>query len=140
MPTNIDVFNLGGLILANHDRENIILERFVSPPDPDTRAPDEPAALPDASPETIRVKWEEAMHDVPYERGETILEAAKRAGIEPPFSCEEGYCSSCLFKLVKGRVNMRLNDCLTQEDIDDNLFLGCQSLPLTEELEIDWDA
>ena len=29
------------------------------------------------------------MHQVPYEKGETLLDAAKRAGIEPPFSCEE---------------------------------------------------
>ena len=57
------------------------------------------------------------MHEVPYEKGETLLDAAKRAEIEPPYSCEEGYCSSCLFKLVKGRVEMRMNDCLSQEDI-----------------------
>lgn len=121
-------------------RENIFLERFVSPADPEGKAAPAPATVQDAVPSNIVVKWEDTMHDVPYEKGETILEAAKRAGIEPPFSCEEGYCSSCLFKIVKGSVQMRMNDCLSQEDIDDGLFLGCQSLPTTEEIEIDWDA
>ena len=121
-------------------REQVILERFVSPADPDAPAAKVVETTQDAVPTSLRVRCEDAMHDVPYEKGETVLEAAKRAGIEPPFSCEEGYCSSCLFKMVKGRVEMRMNDCLSQEDIDDDLYLGCQALPLTSEIEIDWDA
>ena len=57
-------------------------------------------------------------------KGETLLDAAKRAGIEPPFSRGRILFSSCLFKLIKGRVEMRMNDCLSQEDIDDDLYLA----------------
>ena len=121
-------------------REQIFLERFVSPADPDTPKEATSETEQDSVPEVFTVKWEDEMHQVPYEKGETLLDAAKRAGIEPPFSCEEGYCSSCLFKLVKGQVEMRMNDCLSQEDIDDDLYLGCQALPLSAEIEIDWDA
>ncbi len=123
-------------------RERIFLERFVSPKDPDASSP-EPAPAEETtgvSLTSFTAKWEGAMHEVPYREGLTILEAAKEAGIEPPYSCEEGYCSSCLFQLVKGTVHMKLNDCLSKDDLEHGTRLACQSLPTSAELEIDWDA
>ena len=125
-------------------REQIFLERFVSPKDPDVsdvELEDEEDSTPAGATLTSFVaKWEGTMHHVPYSEGLTILEAANEAGIEPPYSCEEGYCSSCLFQLVKGTVHMKLNDCLSQDDIEHGTRLACQSIPTSSELEIDWDG
>ncbi|MBF6474623.1 MULTISPECIES: 2Fe-2S iron-sulfur cluster-binding protein [Nocardia] len=70
--------------------------------------------------------------------GETVLEAAKRAGLNPPFACEEGNCGTCMARLVEGRVEMRVNDALTDEDVADGYVLTCQSVPQTPSVGVDY--
>ncbi|WP_280240514.1 2Fe-2S iron-sulfur cluster-binding protein [Nocardia abscessus] len=70
--------------------------------------------------------------------GETVLEAAKRAGLNPPFACEEGNCGTCMARLVEGRVEMRVNDALTDEDVAEGYVLTCQSLPQTPSVGVDY--
>ena len=103
------------------DPARIHIERFVSPPDPDhlpaaeEDTPDTAAAAGDeATPTSVTVLLDGETHDVPYEKGERILHAARRAGLEPPFSCEEGYCSCCMAKLISGEVEM---PCLSRPDV-----------------------
>ncbi|MFF7939724.1 2Fe-2S iron-sulfur cluster-binding protein [Nocardia gamkensis] len=69
---------------------------------------------------------------------ETVLEAAKRAGLNPPFACEEGNCGTCMARLVAGRVEMRVNDALTDEDVADGYVLTCQSVPQTPSVTVDY--
>ena len=126
------------------EREQIFLERFVSPKDPVAESSEEGEAetvsLTETTITSFVAKWEGTDHEVPYREGMTILEAANEAGIDPPYSCEEGYCSSCLFQLVKGTVHMKLNDCLSKDDIEHGTRLACQSIPTSAELVIDWDS
>ena len=62
--------------------------------------------------------------------GETILAAARRVGLEPPFACEEAYCGCCMAKVVSGRVEMRMNDGgIDQRQIDEGYVLTCQGIP-----------
>lgn len=129
--------------LARRDvpRQHIFLERFVSAPDAaELEARADAAPTDGVVPVTLRILWDDKHHDVPYERGETVLAAAIRAGIEPPFSCEEGYCSSCQFQLISGQISMPYQDCLTDEEIADGAYLACQAYPTSESIEIDWDA
>ena len=90
-------------------------------------------------PAEIEVTLEGAQHRVPYRAGQTLLEAAREAGLQPSFACEEGYCSTCMARLKRGRVTMRANDALTQQDLDAGYILTCQSVPQTADCEIDWD-
>ncbi|HEY2591220.1 MAG TPA: 2Fe-2S iron-sulfur cluster-binding protein, partial [Steroidobacteraceae bacterium] len=71
---------------------------------------------------------------------ETILEGAARAGIELPFSCRAGVCSTCRTRLVRGRVEMRVNYALEDWELEQGFILACQSQALTPELELDYDA
>ena len=80
-----------------------------------------------AAPEAITVVLDGQTHDVPYQQGEKVLHAARRAGLDPPFSCEEGYCSCCMAKLAEGPVTMTANDCLTPELLEEGWVLTCQS-------------
>ena len=62
--------------------------------------------------------------------GETILAAARRVGLEPPFACEEAYCGCCMAKVVSGTVEMRMNDGgIDQRQIDEGYILTCQGIP-----------
>jgi 3-ketosteroid 9alpha-monooxygenase subunit B len=123
------------------ERAHIHVERFVSPTDPD-RAADAAAPVPsgDAFPAEIVLKLDGATHRLPYTPGKTLLETAKEADLTPPFACEEGYCSTCMAKLVRGQVSMRTNDALTARDLEDGWILTCQGVPQSDECEIDWDA
>jgi ring-1,2-phenylacetyl-CoA epoxidase subunit PaaE len=71
--------------------------------------------------------------------GESILEAATRAGIELPFSCCAGICSTCRTKVVRGTAAMAENYALEDWEIAAGYTLCCQSRPTSPEIEISFD-
>ena len=71
--------------------------------------------------------------------GATVLEAAERAGLELPYSCRAGVCSTCRTRVVRGSVNMTTNYALEPWELEDGYVLCCQALPTTPELEITYD-
>ncbi len=71
---------------------------------------------------------------------DTVLEAAERAGIELPFSCRSGVCSTCRTKVVHGKVRMEQNYALEAWELEQGYVLACQSRCLTPQLELDYDA
>jgi len=70
---------------------------------------------------------------------ETVLDAAARAGIELPFSCRAGVCSTCRTKVVSGKVEMKQNYALEDWEVEQGYVLACQSLVRTPTLELDYD-
>lgn len=133
-----------GLEDARVTPDCVFKELFVSPEDDEPTAEDRArAAEADAGAagcQKLVVTVDGATHEIPYAEGKTVLETARDAGVEPPFSCEDGYCSCCMAKLVEGQVKMRKNDCLTQRDLDQGWVLTCQSVPQTTTVKVDWDA
>jgi ferredoxin len=76
---------------------------------------------------------------VPLVPGETLLETARRAGLEPPFSCEAGNCGTCMARLVEGHVTMRVNDALEEDEVAEGYILTCQSVPDTDSTIVDYE-
>ncbi len=78
---------------------------------------------------------------VPVDIGadQTVLEAARSAGLQPPFSCQSGVCGACRATLKKGTVHMRARMALEDADIDRGVVLTCQSVATSPELEIAYD-
>jgi ring-1,2-phenylacetyl-CoA epoxidase subunit PaaE len=70
---------------------------------------------------------------------ETVLDAAERAGIELPFSCRAGVCSTCRTKVVSGAVEMAQNYALEDWEVEQGYVLACQSRAKTPTLELDYD-
>ncbi len=105
-------------------RERIHVERFLSPLE---HAPAAGASAAGEAPDRVTLVLDGQSHEIPYRAGERVLAAARRAGLTPPFSCEEGYCSCCMAKLLEGRVEMAVNDCLTPELIEEGWVLTCQA-------------
>ena len=114
------------------------IERFVSPSDPDEIVRQATAAPDEGAPETITIVLDGVTHEVPYRSGERVLAAARRAGLDPPFSCEEGYCSCCMAKLALGRVKMAANDCLTPDLLEEGWVLTCQSECVSQHVRIEY--
>ncbi len=72
--------------------------------------------------------------------GMPVLDGAQRARPDLPFACKGGVCGTCRARLVSGEVRMRRNFALEQSELDAGFVLTCQSLPVTDELTVDYDA
>ena len=70
---------------------------------------------------------------------ETVLDAAARAGIELPFSCRAGVCSTCRTKVIRGEVAMEQNHALEDWELEQGYVLACQSRVMSPVLELDYD-
>lgn len=70
---------------------------------------------------------------------EVVLDAAIRAGLELPFSCRAGVCSTCRTKLVRGEVEMEQNYALEDWEVEQGYVLVCQARVKTPVLELDYD-
>ncbi|MGJ4943805.1 1,2-phenylacetyl-CoA epoxidase subunit PaaE [Bradyrhizobium sp. HKCCYLS1011] len=77
--------------------------------------------------------------EVPVAEGEAILDAALRAGVDLPFACKGGMCSTCRAKLVEGKVEMELNYSLEPWELKAGFVLTCQAKPTTERVVVDYD-
>jgi len=69
----------------------------------------------------------------------SILEAALDEGLDPPYSCQGGICSTCIARLTEGKAEMRKNQILTESEIADGLILTCQAHPTTPKVVVDYD-
>lgn len=109
--------------------ENLRIERF-SPVENKTIAADAPivATL------TAHLNGEKVV--VAMREGQTVLEALLQAGQDPPYSCRTGSCATCIGKCTSGKVKMKVNATLEDGEIAEGLVLTCQSVPLTEAVEI----
>ena len=75
------------------------------------------------------------------ERGrESVLEAGLRQGLDLPYSCKGGVCSTCRVVLVEGEVDMDVHYALEDYEIARGFVLMCQSYPVSETISIDVDA
>lgn len=68
-----------------------------------------------------------------WQPGTKLLDFLESKGVKAPYSCREGECSACAIRLISGEVRMLHNDVLDQEDLDEGIRLGCQSVPATED-------
>ena len=70
---------------------------------------------------------------------ESILEAGLKAGVELPYSCKGGVCSTCRAKLVAGEADMDVNFALEDYEVARGFVLTCQSYPVTDKVTVDYD-
>ncbi|MEU1007145.1 2Fe-2S iron-sulfur cluster-binding protein [Streptomyces sp. NPDC005890] len=75
----------------------------------------------------------------PVREGESLLEAVLRNRPDAPYACKGGVCGTCRAFLVAGEVRMDRNFALETEETEAGYVLACQSHPLTERVELDFD-
>ncbi len=123
---------------AGMPRDKVLVERFEA--SGNDAVPVEPQDEGDVIPSEITIHFENKVHKVPYKKGQTILEAARAAGLNPLSSCEEGFCASCAAKKIKGKVVLAKNDIYTADDLANNWILTCQGHCFGTEVEITYDV
>ncbi|MDN7352767.1 1,2-phenylacetyl-CoA epoxidase subunit PaaE [Acetobacter senegalensis] len=78
--------------------------------------------------------------DVNVAEEETLLDAALRSGLDLPYACKGGMCSTCRAKVTEGKAEMTLNFSLEKWEVDAGFVLTCQAHPTTEHVTVDYDA
>ncbi len=71
---------------------------------------------------------------------QTVLAAARRDGVEIPYSCAGGMCCTCRCKVLEGRASMDQNWSLQPWELEAGFILACQARPETDKLVLDFDA
>ncbi|MTW18499.1 phenylacetate-CoA oxygenase/reductase subunit PaaK [Rhodoplanes serenus] len=118
--------------------DRIHVERFVSalggrPRPPAPVAPDAPPA------HMASLIVDGKRREVPVAEGEAIVDAALRAGLDLPFACKGGMCSTCRAKVVEGTVEMAVNYALEPWELKAGYVLTCQARPTSPTVVIDYD-
>lgn len=128
------------LLEAGVTTEQMSIERFGSNSLPEL---DDEAAAADGpgseTTESVTVVVKRKKTTIDYHPGDTILVAARRSGVQTPFSCEAGTCASCMAMLTEGTVSMRANAALTPEEVEEGWVLTCQSIPTSRMVTVEFD-
>ncbi len=123
-----------GLAERGVDRERLFIERFVHDEDEATTESDA------SQTESVEIRIRGRKQTVAYQPGETILQAARRAGLKPPSACQAGACGSCMAMVVEGEATMRLNSALDADEVEDGYILTCQATPTSREIVVDYEG
>lgn len=103
----------------------------------DTVAPTPSAVAPAHS--TVTARLDGRGGTWPVQDGESLLETVLRNRSDAPYACKGGVCGTCRAFLVSGEVRMDRNFALEREETEAGYVLACQSHPVTERVELDFD-
>ena len=71
-----------------------------------------------------------------YRAGDTLLQTARSAGLQAPYSCETGSCGTCMARIVEGSARMVNNDALEDDEVAEGWVLTCQALPTSRAVRV----
>jgi ring-1,2-phenylacetyl-CoA epoxidase subunit PaaE len=106
------------------------------PPEPVRH--EEPGVVGASSEVTVLLDGRSTTTSIP--RDTRILDGAQRARPDLPFACKGGVCGTCRAKVMAGEVNMLRNFALEPAETAAGFVLTCQSVPVSEQITVDFDA
>lgn len=85
---------------------------------------------PDKAKHLAKIFFENRMYEFDVHYPDSILQAARKNGINLPYSCETGRCGNCAAKCVSGTIWLSHNEVLTEKDLQNGLTLTCVGHPV----------
>jgi len=76
-------------------------------------------------------------HTFTVEPDKSILETALDNGIDLPYSCQSGICTTCRCKKLEGEVEMEVSEGLTDEEIAEGYVLICVGHAKSDKVKLD---
>ena len=126
------------LLAAGVEHSRIHIERFGAPPL--GAVPAHPTLAGDAPLARVTVIRDGHRRQIDFSGADqSLLDAAARAGMDVPFSCKSGVCSTCRARLLEGEVRMDRNFALEPHEVAAGFILTCQAHPLSARVVISYD-
>lgn len=119
-----------GFDMAHYHEESFSFETLAQEAAADAAPAADAAAA--AAEESFKVTFSRSGDELACGPGQTILAAAKAAGVRFPVSCTQGLCGTCKTRMVSGQVDMRHAGGIRQREIDQGWILPCCSRPLAD--------
>ena len=125
---------------AEMDREKILTERFAAA----ELSEEQKAAMAElearAAGKPIKVTLGGRSRTIEFDpEKESILENTRASGMRAPYSCKAGVCATCRAKVTSGKVEMVRNFALSAEEVASGYILTCQAVPVSDDVELDFD-
>jgi ferredoxin len=86
--------------------------------------------------EKVVIEMDRGITTAAYRTGDTLLQTARLAGLQAPYSCEIGSCGSCMARIVDGSARMVNNDALEDDQVAEGWVLTCQALPTSRTVHV----
>ncbi|GEL18326.1 1,2-phenylacetyl-CoA epoxidase subunit PaaE [Pseudonocardia asaccharolytica] len=120
------------------ERKRVHRELFyVDEPPPELHRPDA-AVEGETSAVTVILNGRATTLTLP--KSDSLLDSAQKVRGDLPFACKGGVCGTCRAMVTEGEVLMRRNFALEDDEVDAGFVLTCQTLPVSDEVTVDFDA
>ena len=119
-----------GYDMASYHEESFSFETLTL--DAEIGGDADPAPAPSEAAASHTISFSRTGENVACGTDQTILAAAKAAGMRLPASCTQGLCGTCKTRMVSGQVDMRHAGGIRQREIDQGWILPCCSKPLSD--------
>ena len=116
-----------GVSPDNIRRENFVIQRTAPPK----------LAPPDTTRHQVVLHLFGREHQFSVQYPDTVLSAAKKEGLDLPYSCEVGRCGNCVALCTSGKVWLSYNEVLTDRDLSKGLILTCVAHPIDGDVRLE---
>jgi len=128
-----------GLTQIGVSNDQIHIEYFSAPVSSTPQVEESIADTAFSGTANITMKVYGKTHTITCDSNTTILNAAMKQGIDPPYSCTVGVCTTCRAKVSKGHLHMLEREGLSDKEIEQGYVLTCQSVPRSNEIELSYE-
>jgi len=99
--------------------------------------PKRDALPPDMEEHIAHIHFGQSTHKIIVSYPDSILKAAKKQGIQLPYSCEAGRCANCVAKCIQGNIWHSYNEVLTDKELRQGLVLTCVGHPVGGDVKLE---
>ena len=119
------------------DKASIKAELFGAPLSGQPRAESRAVASLEAC--DVELVLDGVRHHFSMAKSQNLVDAGLTAGLDLPYACKAGVCSTCRAQVLCGEVDMDNNFALEDYEVARGFVLCCQSFPVSDKLVIDFD-